>query len=300
MFNWKKIGLLVGFFAIFHAVDAQINLLNAKMPSEIEEKSEEKIKADNDRPLPYGYVDERDILWSTEVWEIIDLNERVNFPLLFPIDTIDMSEYRRSLFDVLVKSMKDGELTETYVDSYFTEKRTYEDLKPSLAKIDTLDYGYEQLNAGEQLSPEFVVRCDLTSADIVQYRVRGIWYFDKRQGELKYRLLGIAPVAPDVNFIDSTDDPNSALVELFWVWFPSARDLLHQAKVFNRKNSAKPISFDHLLNARMFNSIIYKEDNVYGDRSIKDYLPDNSLFQLLESDKIKDRIRNREQDMWAN
>ncbi|MDO5608286.1 MAG: gliding motility protein GldN [Capnocytophaga sp.] len=300
MFNWKKIGLFVGLVVASQLTFAQGNLLNAKVPSEINEVSEERILADNDKPLPYGYVDQRDILWSTEVWEIIDLNERVNFPLLFPIDTMDMSEYRRSLFDVLVKHMKDGTLTETYVDSYFTERRTYEQLKPALSKIDTLDFGYQQLNAGEELSPEFVAKRDLTSADIVQYRIRGLWYFDKRQGELKYRLLGIAPVAPDVNFIDSTDDKSSALIELFWVWFPQAREILHEAKVFNRRNSAKPLSFDHLLNARMFNAVIYKEDNVYGDRTIQDYLPDNSLFQLLESDKIRERIRSREQDMWAN
>ena len=38
-------------------------------------------------PLPYGFIDERDILWSKATWEIIDLDERVNFPLYFPIIT---------------------------------------------------------------------------------------------------------------------------------------------------------------------------------------------------------------------
>jgi len=71
-------------------------------------------------------------------------------------------------------------------------------------------------------------------------------------------------------------------------------------KTFNRKNDARPMSFDHLLNARMFSSVIYKEANVYGDRKIKDYIPDNALLQLLESDKIKEKIRDREQDMWTN
>ena len=62
----------------------------------------------------------------------------------------------------------------------------------------------------------------------------------------------------------------------------------------------RPDSFDHLLNARMFSSVIYQEANVYGDRKIKDYIPDNVLFQLLESDKIKEKIHNREQDIWTN
>lgn len=60
-----------------------------------------------------------------------------------------------------------------------------------------------------------------------------------------------------------------------------------------------PISFDMLLNARRFNAVIYKEDNVHGDRDIRDYIADNALFQLLESHRIKETIRDREQDMWA-
>jgi hypothetical protein len=43
---------------------------------------------------------------------------------------------------------------------------------------------------------------------------------------------------------------------------------LHEAKAFNDKNSAMPISFDHLLNSRRFSGVIYKEENVYGDREI--------------------------------
>lgn len=170
----------------------------------------------------------------------------------------------------------------------------------TLRKVDTTDMGYEQINAGEELSPEFVNQRDLTAADIEEYRIKGMWYFDKRQGELKYRLLGIAPVAPDVNFIDDESmDPADAKVELFWVWYPGARKILHDAKVFNQRNSAQPITFDMLLNARRFNGVIYREDNVYGDREINDYIADNALFQLLESKRIKEVIRDREQDMWA-
>ena len=279
---------------------AQANILNAKTPSEIGKRTDEQKDLDNDAPLDYGYVDDRDILWSKTVWETIDLDERVNFPLYYPTDTIDIGADRRSLYDVFIKNIKNGKLTDVYVDSYFTEKRKFSDLRATLSKIDTTDLGYEQLNAGEQVSAEFINKRDLTAADIEEYRIKGIWYFDKRQGELKYRMLGIAPVAPDVNFIDDESmAPEDALVELFWVWIPSARQILHDAKVFNQRNSAQPISFDMLLNARRFNAVIYKEDNVHGDRKIRDYIADNALFQLLEAQRIKEQIRDREQDMWA-
>ena len=274
---------------------SQANLLNAKTPDEIGVKTEEQIKYDNDDPLEYGYVDDRDVLWSKTTWEIVDLDERVNFPLYYPIDTNNIGKDRRSLYDVLLSNIKNGNIETIYTDSYFTEKRTLKDISAALSKVDTTDYGIEQYNAGEEIDAQYITRRDINAGDISEYHVKGLWYFDKRQGELKYRLLGIAPCAPDVNFIDEED---TQVVELFWVWFPGVREVLHNAKAFNRQNSSQPITFDHLLNSRRFNGVIYKEDNEYGDRTVEDYINDNALMQLLESDRIKEQIRNFEQDMW--
>ncbi|WP_405412790.1 gliding motility protein GldN [Maribacter sp. Asnod1-A12] len=293
--NWKNV-LVMGVVTMLPlSMMAQANVLNAKKPDEVGVRTEAQKAVDNDAPLEYGYVDDRDILWSKTLWETIDLDERVNFPLYYPTDTMDIGPDRRSLYHVLVKNLKSGKL-DTYTDSYFTQKRTFGDLKDALQMVDTLDYGYEQMNAGETVSEEYITRRTISAADIEEYHIKGIWYFDKRQGELKYRLLGIAPVAPDVNFMD---DENPDMVELFWVWYPDARAMLHEAKVFNQQNSAQPISFDMLLNARRFDAVIYKEDNVQGDRKVDDYISDNALFQLLEAKRIKETIRDKEQDMWA-
>lgn len=275
---------------------SQANILNAKSPQEIGVKTDAQIALDNDKPLEYGYVDDRDILYSRMTWEKVVLDERVNFPLYYPIDTNNIGKNRRSLFDVLISNVRSGKIKNIYDDSYFNNKRTLKDIQAAMTMVDTTELGIEQINAGETLSAEYINRRDITAADIVEYRVKGMWYFDKRLGELKYRLLGIAPVAPDVNFID-TETPD--LVELFWIFFPDARDVLHEAKTFNNENSAIPLSFDHLLNARRFNGYVYQEENVQGDRKISEYISDNALMQLLESDRVKDKIRNFEMDMWS-
>ena len=293
--NWNRFfvglcGLLVSVSSV-----AQNNILNAETPDEIGAPSAAELKYGEDKPLEYGYVDDRDILWSKATWETIDLDERVNFPLYYPVDTNQIGGSRRSLYDVLVANIKNGKIANIYADSYFNDKRTLKDISAALSLVDTTDLGIEQYNAGEQIDPQYISRRDISSADIMEYRIRGIWYFDKRQAELKYRLLGIAPVAPDVNFIDS-EDPQ--LVELFWVWFPGAREVLNENYAFNSENTSQPISFDHLLNARRFNAVIYAEDNVQGDRQVNEYISNNAFMQLLESERIKEQIRNFEQDMW--
>lgn len=277
------------------SVVAQENILNAKTPGEMFDKTEAQKKADNDRPLEYGYVDSRDVLWGKNVWEVVDLDERVNFPLYYPIDTNNIGSDRRSLYDVL-KSAATAQKIDIYSDSYFNKKIELEDIKTALSKVDTTDAGRRQFNAEGRVDAQYIDRRDLSAADIEQYWIRGYWYFDKRQGELKYRMIAIAPVAPDVNFID--DETEQVFVPLFWVWFPGARDVLHEAKVFNPQNSAQPLSFDHLLNSRRFNGMIYQVDNIQGDRAVQDYINQNSMMQLLESQRLKEQIRNFEMDMW--
>lgn len=293
--SWRGFFVVTMVFFTVHSF-GQSNILNAKSPDEIGKPTEAQRQSDlNDEPLEYGYIEDRDVLWSKTVWEVIDLDERVNFPLYYPIDTNNIGGSRRSLYDVLMKGIESGEIENIYADSYFTEKRTLRDIEATLSKVDTTDLGIEQYNAGEEVDEQFIDRRDLSSADIAEYHIRGLWYFDKRQAELKYRLLGIAPVAPDVNFIDSGQ---TDLVELFWVWFPDARDILHENDAFSGDNSSQRISFDHLLNARRFNGVIYKEENVQGDREVNEYVVENAFMQLLESERIKEQIRNFEQDMW--
>ena len=277
----------------------QANLLNARVPQDVGQLNEKQIESNDEDPLPYGFIDDRDVLWSKTVWELIDLDERINFPYYYPTDTLNLGPDRRSLFHILKNNLRNGNIKEVYDDDYFQIKLTYREILDKLASIDTLDAGFEQLNAGEELDPQYVNRRNITAREIRQYRVKGTWYFNKRQGELKYRLLGLSPVAPDVYTLDKPEAEQD-LVELFWIWFPDARESLNTSTVFNTRNSSQPITYDHMLNSRRFNSIIYKEENVYEDRLINEYIFEDALQQLLESERIKNVIRDFEQDMWNN
>jgi gliding motility associated protien GldN len=296
MMNVRNFLLVIIFLTGSLRSFGQSNLLNAKTPDQIGLKTAAQRISDNDKPLAYGYVHDRDILMGKTVWEIIDLSEKINFDLYFPVDTANIGSNRRSLYDVLTKAVRNGEITEVYSDSYFNTKKSYKDIQSSLSRIDTTDAGREQVNAGLQVSPEYILRSDITARDVTEYKIKGYWYFDKRQSELKYRLLGICPVTPDVYSMNSDEKD---YIELFWIFFPSARDVLHGAKAFNDANSAMPISFDQILNSRHFNSVIYKEENVYGDRSINEYMKDNAQNQLLEAERVKEKIRDFESDMWS-
>ncbi len=141
MMNMRNFSLIVVSILGCVASYAQTSPLNAKIPQEIGVKTLAQLKADNDKPLEYGYVDDRDVLMGKTVWEIIDLSERINFPLYFPVDTANIGSDRRSLYDVLTRAIRSGEITEVYSDSYFNTKKSYKDIQASLTRIDTTDAG---------------------------------------------------------------------------------------------------------------------------------------------------------------
>lgn len=299
----KQVFIVLFTFLIFtEQIFAQTNLLNAKVPQEVGVLSQQQLEANNSSPIAYGYVDDRDILWQKTVWETIDLDERINFPYHYPtINNGFLSNTRKSLFRILMDNIKSGDITEIYSDDYFNDKLTAEDLEERLISKQLSPSGIEKSNSGEQVTENDYDIYKIETDKVVQYRIKGTWYVNKRLGELKYRLLGIAPVAPDVSTL--SDGPAAmadALVPLFWVWFPDARKALNNSQVFNSKNSSQPITFDNMLNSRRFNSVIYQEENVYEDRAVNQYIYEDALRQLLESERIKSEIRDFEQDLWNN
>jgi gliding motility associated protien GldN len=331
----------------------QRNILNARSPDEIGQKTiDELIIGESNGPLAYSYVNDRDVLFSQTIWEIIDLNERVNFPLYYPTDTLVVRNERRPLIHYLLTNALDGfieiydrdnlknilpldKLTSSLkfkkikpgtdegiglerINSYGGAKGFLEAFGVDLGEYTGIDPGLlpisnenepEKLTRGEYENEleRLIFDNDLLQreeyseevfdyADVSMFKIKGVWYFDKRQAELKYRPIAIAPVIIDPR---SKSKGEEETIDLFWMFYPDTRNVLFEAEAFNEANTSKPVNFDHLINSRRFSAYIYKEDNVYQDRSLKEYIPENALMQLLESERIKEKIRNKEQDMWS-
>ncbi|MFT4780563.1 MAG: gliding motility associated protein GldN, partial [Pseudohongiellaceae bacterium] len=159
--NYKFLLSIIATVCITSSMFSQANILNAKKPSEVGVKTEAQLALDYDKPLEYGYVDDRDILFSKMTWEKVVLDERVNFPLYFPVDTNNIGKERRSLYHTLIKAVKSGRIQNVYNDSYFSQKRTVKELQDITTKVDTLDIGYDQLNADGYVDPEYITTTNI-------------------------------------------------------------------------------------------------------------------------------------------
>lgn len=247
----------------------------------------DKITVEEKEPAILPYVREADVIWSKQVWQVIDLREKMNQPLYFPITP---SNSRRSLMQVLIDAIREGSVTAYDPNNdEFTLPMTPEQLFSNLERSQTVT-----MQRPEPPYDEFdtILRISFNPADVKRFRVKEEWFFDSKRSVLDVRIRGLCPVRENIDPLTGEsrgDEP------LFWIYFPDARKTLANAEVFNRHNDAQRMSYDDLFLRRFFNSYVYKESNVH-DRRIQEYY--TGLDALLEAERVKEAIRNFEHDLW--
>jgi gliding motility associated protien GldN len=133
------------------------------------------------------------------------------------------------------------------------------------------------------------------SKDVIQYKIKEDWFFDKERSVLDVRILGICPVRYDID-VNNPEEINGTL-DMFWLYFPTdCRYVFNNYFVYNEKNGSRWMSFDDFFWKRRFSSFIHKEENVF-DRKIEKYRV--GLDALRESDNIRENIRKFEHDLWS-
>ena len=290
-----------------------LNILNAKSPSTYRKyrdmlkiKVGDSLVSVKNKPIDYGFIEDKDVLRSMVVWEIIDMNEKINQPFYHNADGLVSSN--KSLYQILLDNINNGKIKEVYDDEMFTTKLTPDQIQQRLKVTVETPWLIDKRNSGEKVTPEDIKAgtdiIETKTENVKLLKIKGMWYVDRRDGQMKYRLLGIAAMGPDPSMMaEKTADGQSLgnkdeLIDLFWVYYPDAREVLANQIVFNGKNLSSDITYDDVLNARRFSSIIYKSDNGLGTGKISDYIPHDAEEQLEESERIKAQILEMENDMW--
>jgi len=258
-------------------------------------------------PVAYAPIRQADVMYYYTIWRQIDLREKVNHPLYFPTE---VRGTWRSLAQVIFDAidMNNPEKTEdvlpVYTDDMCTMPYPREEVKGNLSltyQIPDLDPETGEEIGSKDMSMEFEAK------EITYYNLKEIWYFDKQTSTFKYQILTIQPIIeyerPNLSSSDDEEEDGEEVKAakskrmLGYIYYNELRPFLAKQEVFNVKNNAQRLSFDDLLTwKRDFASLIYKEANVY-DREIQDYIA-NSRDQRIESEKITERLRTFEHDLW--
>lgn len=243
------------------------------------------------KPTPLPYVREADVMWSKMVWRIIDLREKMNQTLYFPTKEI---QGRRNLVNLFVEGIKDGKLTayDAKEDDEFKVPMTFDQVKEAFGAT-TRTMKVRDIDTGEMVDKP--VTGEVRSEEVKQFMVKEEWYFDKQTSTLNVRVIGICPIK---EFFRDEDVNQETVVrrQLFWIYYPEARELMAANEVFNPLNTARNSSYDDIFLKRRFNSYIVKESNIYDNRNISQYLIGKDA--MIESKRIENEIFDYEQNLW--
>jgi gliding motility associated protien GldN len=260
------------------------------------------------RVVQYASLREADVLWSKRVWRTIDLREKMNHPLFYPLEPLSD---RRSLWDVIRYGvLEEGAMTIYDLKGFEQDDQFKHPVKPengnaqdpefksrlmsffgSETTIEKMDENDEVIydELGDVVTETVVT--EYTSSEIIRYELKEDWFFDKQRSVMDVRIIGISPLVYD---LDPAGDV-SGIKNLFWLYFPECRYTFQNFFVYNGSNDAMRMSFDDLFWKRRFSSYIHKESNVF-DRIIS--APYDGIDALLESERIKKEMFLIEHDVW--
>lgn len=283
--------LLVVLSALFLTADSYAQEVLAPKPPKYPDGVYTKENTRTRRAIPYAHLREADVMWSKRVWRVIDLREKMNQPLFYPIKPI---LDRKSLFDVIKDAaLIDGSITcfdQPGLDDEFRAEMTKSEIEVLLVKWDSTNETEDPNNPGTMIKAP--IKNEVSSDKVWKYWIKEDWFFDRQRSVLDVRIIGICPL---VEKLTETGESTGGDQPLFWIYFPEARPVFANQEVYMRHNDAERRTIEDIFWKRMFSSYVRKETNVY-NRTIGEYKL--GLDALLESDRVKEDIFKYEHDLF--
>lgn len=249
-----------------------------------------------EKPQPFPYIRESDIVWSTELWKTITADELFNQFFYFPED--EYHTYgKKSLAYIIWDAMAAGEIP-IYEDNDLQIPIDNEAFVERYTRPDTiqLEIGYDEDD--NELFETIIRPKSFDGAEIFSYALRETWFIGRQDSRQDSRRIALAPLKETYRELLHGEAIPLGVQPLFWVpmQHPAVRNLLVRYTAYiDPNNVARQPSWDWIFINQYYDAYVTRESNPY-NRKISDYVTGEDA--IIEAAIIEDKVFDIENSMW--
>jgi gliding motility associated protien GldN len=256
------------------------------------------------------YHRDDDIVFSRTVYRIIDMRDKQNYQLYFPL--IPNEEYRslfRVIMDAAIKdSLKAYEKVERDIKPEYKKELSKDSLKNffMICEKDTVNNSIRKtpLIISDSLTHQPTIS-SYAYKDFVKnqlkFLIQELVFFDKHTSRLYTSILAIAPLYPLTeqnvtldNSVDKWSYFQSSVI--CWFKFAELRPYLARQYVLPDVNVTQRLTFDEYFAQKFYSDYLLGDNNI-NDRMLLQFLVDPVKIRK-EQKRIETELLNFEQDLW--
>lgn len=250
-----------------------------------------------------------DIVWSRVVYRIVDMRDKQNYQIYFPV--IPSDEYKSLFRLILEAAVQDTLKAYSKVDRDITPLKVVlpkDSLKNIfvLAEMDTIN---NTMNKNYLIEVDPITQQSKISNYLyrnfaenqVKFLLQEIVFFDKHTSRLYTQIMRIAPIfsktESNVSLGKNQDVWNYFQSSvLCWFQFNDLRPYLARQYVIPSGNNTQRLTYDEFFAQHLYSSYLLGDSNM-NNRMILQYLTDPDKIRK-EQNRIETELLNFEQDLW--
>lgn len=240
-----------------------------------------------------------DIVWSRIIYKVIDLRDKQNYQLYYPLRP---NEHYKSLFRLMLEAIVDG------LPVY---RRNAREIRPTFnEKVDEADlpliFAYDDERDNDLIQFDPITRTLKIGEDQYQQYIRSqvkfltqeIVFFDKHYSRMFNKIIAIAPLNPNNPNNSRSKNRFEFLREsiLCWLSFDELRPYLAKQYVIPNGNETQRLTFDEFFAQKYYSSYLLGDANMFGRTMLDTY--DTADKIKREQKRIETELLNFELDLW--
>ncbi len=242
-----------------------------------------------------------DIVWSRKVYRIIDMRDKQNYQLYFPMRAND--QYKslfRTMLDAICKGIpvyrrNAREIVPSFNDSARLEG---DELSKAFAYDNNMDNNLIQINPITKQAK--IVGDQYYNYVKNQYKflIQEIIFFDKHTSRMYSKIIAIAPIYALHPDNSQSKNPMKFFQEsvLCWFAFDELRPYLARQYVIPNGNETARLTYDEYFAQKLYSSFILGDSNMFNRMLLESELTYERIHK--EQNRIETELLNFEEDLW--